>query len=689
MRGWPLGHAPPFRLLALTLGVHCMSFNDGKDVYARLYRLALDGDVGAALALEREAERRDDKAALCLALVVGLGVEVCAVHDEVVLVSVGASKLRVVRAVIDRVGLSLLGAKNLVESAPVVVLTRASAERVGELRAALEEVGGVVVLQSSAHREVGERVGGLVASLSGAEQVRVIEQVLQTRLRRAGVADVSALVGAMPREVRAVAAPVLKALCGGEGVLGRAEMGVEGVRLSLQLDDPRGLTAVGGALGGLLTGGERALWVGLLGSVGPGLVEGALALLDKALRDADTNVQRAAVNVLGQLGELAAGLLERAAHVSDVLVRRRAFEALAKLDGVEIRALVRGLFDIEHNIRRVVVGALEVRGWEPTNDAERAAYLLACEQWEALEAGGQAAVAALDNALDEPDWRIRERVTEVLCKMSGDDVDAALARALNNEDRTVRLSAVRGLDGRNSEAVTRALVGALADEYCDVRHTAAPLLNKRAWVAEDARQAMLYALATRRWGRLADMGPPAVEVLAIGMHDWNPEVRCEAVRALGKIQTPESITLLVDALSDADTQVRLSAAFALDILGWSPSTTQDRAEYLLASHRWSRLTELGFSALPTLRDAFSAHDDTSQHTLTKSLAALGPPGTALLIGALDHPYARVRARIATLLGELHIHDAIPALQTAAAHDVSAQVRAAAAKALDVMASNPS
>lgn len=666
-----------------------MSFNDGKDVYARLYRLALDGDVGAALALEREAERRDDKAALCLALAVGLGVDVCGVHDEVVLVSFGASKVKVVRAVMDRVGLSVLDAKNLVERALAVVLTRASAERVARLRAALEEAGGVVVLRSSAHREVAERVGGLVALLSGAEQVRVIEQVLQTRLRRAGVADVSALVGAMPREVRAVAAPVLKALCGGEGVLGRAEVGVEGVRLSLQLDDPRGLVAVERALGVLSAGGERALWVGLLGSVGPGLVEGALALLEHALRDADANVQRAAVHALGQLGEAAAGLLEIAAHVEDMLVRLRAFEALVRLDGVEVRALVRGLFDEEHNIRRVVVGALEVRGWEPTNDAERAAYLLACEQWEALEAGGQAAVAALDNALDEPDWRIRERVTEVLCKMSGDDVDAALVRALNNEDRTVRLSAVRGLDGRNSEAVTRALVGALADEYCDVRHTAAPLLNKRAWVAEDARQSMFYALATRRWGRLADMGPPAVEVLGIGANDWDPEVRCEAVRALGKIQTPESITLLVDALSDADTQVRLSAVFALDILGWSPSTTQERAEYLLASHRWTRLVDLGPDASPVVSSAFGSYDSTSQHKLAQSLIQLGPPGLALVLDALNDPYTRVRVIVAQLLGELRIHDAIPALQTAAAHDASANVRAAAAKALEVIASNPS
>lgn len=66
---------------------------------------------------------------------------------DVELTSAGASKIGVIKAVKTALGLGLKEAKEMVESAPVVIKTGASKEDAESLKAAMEEAGATVTLK--------------------------------------------------------------------------------------------------------------------------------------------------------------------------------------------------------------------------------------------------------------------------------------------------------------------------------------------------------------------------------------------------------------------------------------------------------------------------------------------------------------------------------------------------------------
>jgi HEAT repeat protein len=107
--------------------------------------------------------------------------------------------------------------------------------------------------------------------------------------------------------------------------------------------------------------------------------------------------------------------------------------------------------------------------------------------------------------------------------------------------------------------------------------------------------------------------PNDTERIFASLHDLEPQVRCAAVRALGKKRTPQARVSLLKALSDenfqvreaaaralghlgdtsarapltvslrdADAAVRIAAAGALRTLGWRPSTPEEVALFEIA-----------------------------------------------------------------------------------------------------------
>ena len=65
---------------------------------------------------------------------------------KVILKSMGADKIKVIKALRSVVTLGLAEAKTMVESAPVTVVESASKEEAGKMKAALEEAGATVEL---------------------------------------------------------------------------------------------------------------------------------------------------------------------------------------------------------------------------------------------------------------------------------------------------------------------------------------------------------------------------------------------------------------------------------------------------------------------------------------------------------------------------------------------------------------
>ena len=66
---------------------------------------------------------------------------------NVMLTSYGSSKVAVIKAVQNLTGLGLLNAKNLVDSAPVIIVTVGSLSEAEAAKAAIEEAGGTAAIE--------------------------------------------------------------------------------------------------------------------------------------------------------------------------------------------------------------------------------------------------------------------------------------------------------------------------------------------------------------------------------------------------------------------------------------------------------------------------------------------------------------------------------------------------------------
>jgi HEAT repeat protein len=119
---------------------------------------------------------------------------------------------------------------------------------------------------------------------------------------------------------------------------------------------------------------------------------------------------------------------------------------------------------------------------------------------------------------------------------------AGLIHALRNRDPAVQYQAVEALGELANPVATDALMGALAgDQYSGIR-----------WKAAEA---------------LARIGSPAVPKLIMALENPDEDVRWKAAITLGEIGDPRGIVPLIGLLSDQDRFVRSRATYALGLIG--------------------------------------------------------------------------------------------------------------------------
>jgi HEAT repeat protein len=146
-----------------------------------------------------------------------------------------------------------------------------------------------------------------------------------------------------------------------------------------------------------------------------------------------------------------------------------------------------------------------------------------------------------------------------------------LAAILVEGDADARWWAARAL-AETGEGAVPLLVGALTDADPDVRACAALALGRlEAGSAAPDLAARLADESAFVAGIAADalsmIGEPVVEALAPMLTDTSPHARLLAVRALGRCESSEAITLLLGALEDPSYLVRYYAQEALEAHG--------------------------------------------------------------------------------------------------------------------------
>ncbi len=154
---------------------------------------------------------------------------------------------------------------------------------------------------------------------------------------------------------------------------------------------------------------------------------------------------------------------------------------------------------------------------------------------------GSAAVQPLLDALKEANAHARHNIAHALGKIG--DVRAAqpLISLLHDPDEAVRLKTVYVLGQLGAREAVEPLTACLNDVSESVRWTTIEVL--------------------------AGYGEGAVDALHAMLHHHEAQAREGAASTLGRIECPQSITALLDALNDEDAEVRLAVVQALGELG--------------------------------------------------------------------------------------------------------------------------
>ena len=149
------------------------------------------------------------------------------------------------------------------------------------------------------------------------------------------------------------------------------------------------------------------------------------------------------------------------------------------------------------------------------------------------EMGDERCVDPVLSALRDGDWQVREVAIEALGQIGSPAIDG-LVRLLRDWD--IRRYALMALGKIKDERVLDPIITHLkSDEFHEY--------------ATDA---------------LVEIGEPAIEKLIPCLKDKEELVRKQAVIALGRIKSPETVDPLIDMLEDKDWFTRLSAAAALE-----------------------------------------------------------------------------------------------------------------------------
>ena len=549
------------------------------------------------------------------------------------------------------------------------------------------------------------RIGGpavppLIAALAGDDGD--VQFGALYALREIGDAAVPSLVGALDApdgNIRRSAASVLRELgwrppddagairylIAGEAWLDVAEYGEAAVAPLVRI----------------LKSPDREAWwnaARTLGEVG----EGAVGPLVDLLHEADGEVRPLVAMALAEVGSPAVGSLIRL--LSDPSLRGTAAAAILKIGEPAVEACIQALDGTDGEAQgalREVLGALgeaavppliqvltagrsRVRGhaadildgmgWEPWNDAERAWYLIAREQWVELALMGAPAVVPLIRTLNGDDDPIRSEAAATLGEIGLSAAVGPLVGAL--ADSVVAPAAADALVAIGRPAVAPAL--ALLEGGTDAaRENAVEVLGRLG--AHEAVPAIVEIVRSdggrlhrKAVDALVGIGAPAIGAL-IPLLGEDGDGQAGAAAALTGIGDAAHEPL-VEALGDENARIRMGAAMVLKRAGWVPGGVEEQAVYLIALQQWPDVADLGAPAVDLLVARLADRDTGVQAGAAESLSRIGAPAAPPLVRLLGEeahqgPVGETLVRI----GEAAVEPLIRALDEETLHRAAAGV----------------
>ncbi|RPJ53873.1 MAG: HEAT repeat domain-containing protein [Methanobacteriota archaeon] len=170
----------------------------------------------------------------------------------------------------------------------------------------------------------------------------------------------------------------------------------------------------------------------------------ALGELKKALASGDRDVQLGAIGALGEIKnpDAVPALIERLVDPS-IEVRWAAAIALGEIgDTRATPGLIGNLADPDKYVRYGAAIALEKLGWVPVEPIEASHLAIARQDWETLVRIGAPSVQPLVQLMRDRQSEVRVKALECLGKIGDPSASAGMLRALRDENADVRWQAV-------------------------------------------------------------------------------------------------------------------------------------------------------------------------------------------------------------------------------------------------------
>jgi len=384
-----------------------------------------------------------------------------------------------------------------------------------------------------------------------------------------------------------------------------------------------------------------------------------------------------AASALVRIGEPAVDRVMDVFRDSSGPVEQVTGDILAGIGEPAVAPLIHLLVTARFRNRRKAAAVLDRLGWEPWEDAEKAYYLIAREQWMELTRSGSMAVDPLIHALCDDSDHIRREAAETLGQIGDPRAIKPLITALH--DASVRVEAGEALVSIGDSAV-EPLIRELLEGDMPARRTAAEALGRIG--SGQAVMPLIAAITADDDGlrrkaadALVAIGEPSIEPL-IRLFAEDDDVHLTAALALERIGSP-AIQPLCDALRDADSRLRVGSAEVLDRLGWSPSNDTEKAYYLIAKEHWTGLAREGTPAVGPLVRALSDCSDDIREGAAGALSRIGEPAVTDLIAALaDDSRGPHAARVLEQIGSAAVAPLIAVLAGDTLRPPASQVLAA-------------
>lgn len=405
------------------------------------------------------------------------------------------------------------------------------------------------------------------------------------------------------------------------------------------------------------------------------------------LKSDDPSVRAQAVNLIGQQqSESAFNLLITLLKHGDVSVRKSAVIALSTFDNADVLLkLIEAFSDESPEVRYTSATVINPK-WSQLalpllidilnnpEEAENKRYTAARSLGEIHH---EQSVTALSQALQDTDPLLREIAIESLVNIGSPEVIAPICNMIGDPNEFVRSAAVRALVTLQCMLSVEMINSLLNDESELVRAEtiwAIPLAND-IHIKETILKALNDESPTVRINMLYSISKMQTEDMHIYVFrmlgDQDVSVRRTAIQVLGEIQNQSAIDSLKTLLSsDVDNNVRFWCAWSLARLG-NPIGVTLLIEALNDAEPWKRMRSveaLGYidKTCATLPFLIKKLGDSHPRVRQYAAQALGRlrcfDAVQPLIDALKDPSSNVRGYAIWALGEIKALQALPTIQ---------------------------